>query len=257
MTGPRIIFVDLESLPNLRQGLIKWTRLGDWPGRTMKLSSIICFGYKELGENKTHCVNAWDFPKWKKDVNNDYEVVNKAYKILKDADCIVTHNGKKFDWKLLQTRLLANGLPALPRIVHIDTLQVVRQNLYMFSNALGELGKELLNDDKMENGGWQLWVDVWDRKKSAQDIMTQYCKKDVELLEKLFLKLRPFIKNIPNYGIYKNDELGKYCPTCGGVDLKKRGTRIQRHSFIQSYQCKTCGSYSSKTIDRIKVDLKP
>ena len=98
MSSPKIVVWDLETMPNPREVIKRLPGMGAWPGRTLKadLNSIICFGYKIVGEKKTYSINGWDYKKdWKKDRHNDYNVVKYAYEILKDADAIVTQNDPK------------------------------------------------------------------------------------------------------------------------------------------------------------------
>lgn len=250
MAKPIIILFDLETLPDLDKALEVWTQLGSWPGRTMKatITSIICAGYKEFGSKKSKCINAWDFPNWEKNVNDDKEVCKAIYEVLKRADAVVTWNGKKFDWKFLQTRLMVNGLDPLHDIVHIDALLVARKNLFAFSNRLGDIGKLLVNDDKLDNGGWKLWVKVHKRQKAAMKLMTEYCKQDVTLLEKCFVKLMPFIKNLPNRNLFRNEkqrnENIRLCPYCGSENTYFNGWRYSKTVAYQRLHCQDCGSHS-------------
>lgn len=234
-------------MPNLREILKVFPSLSDWEGRTLKaqINSIICFGYKILGEKETHCINAWDFKEWKKDTNNDKPLVEKAIEILKDADACVTHNGRQFDWKFLQTRALYHGLDLLPKILHIDTKVVSKSNLYMYDNRLNTLGKFLTSEEKMENGGWDLWVKVSQRDPKAMKTMTEYCKQDVFLLEKVYKKLRPLMNNIPNYNLFKDHDKDA-CPNCGSTLIRKDGIRVQRNGLMQRYRCNSCGAISQK-----------
>lgn len=247
---PKIIVFDLETLPNLPEALKVWCQLSSFPGKTMKatITSIICAGWKEYGKKRTHCINAWDYPNWEVDVNDDKHVCEEIYNVLKDADAIVTHNGRRFDWKFLQTRLIYNGLPPLHNIPHIDTCVVARSNLLSFNNRLGYLGEWLVSDTKLENGGWDLWVKVYNRQKTAMRTMVKYCKQDVDLLEKVFDKLKPFVKNLPNRNHFKSqDKLLKgenICPTCGSIDLKYNGWAYTKTQKYQRILCKNCGSTS-------------
>jgi DNA-directed RNA polymerase subunit RPC12/RpoP len=217
------------------------------------ITSIICAGWKELGKKKVHCINAWDYPNWQENINDDSEVCKAIYDVLKDADAVVTHNGVRFDWKHLQTRLMMNGLPVLPKIAHIDTCLIARKNLLSFNNRLGYLGDWLVGDKKLENGGWQLWVKVTKRVKSACTLMSKYCKQDVALLEKVFEQLRPFIKNLPNRNLSRSAKKivnGEYvCPTCGSPDLMRNGWRYTQMHKYQRVVCRHCGSCS-------RLDLK-
>jgi len=93
---PKIILFDLETLPDLKEAIKVWPQLSNYPGLTLKASitSIICAGYKEFDEGKTQVINAWDFSRWKKDVNDDFSVVRALYDVLKEADAVVTHRQK-------------------------------------------------------------------------------------------------------------------------------------------------------------------
>lgn len=219
-----------------------------YPGLTLKAThnSIICFGYKILGDKKSQCKNAWDYKSWKKNVNDDKEICKYIYDTLSKADCVITHNGKRFDWKFLQTRLLSHNLKPLQKIAHVDTCAVAKSNLYAFNNRLNTLAKLLTKKQKMEHEGWSLWTKVLARDAKAMKKMTAYCKMDVEVLEAIFLKLRPFIKNIPNANLYKDDVLG-FCPTCGSASIKKNGTRPTRSGRVQCYQCTECGSNAQQS----------
>lgn len=197
MSNPRVILFDLETLPNLKEAMKVFTGLGAYPGLTLKASinSVICVGWKVLGEKETHCFNAWDFPKrWEKSVNDDLEVVKWAREIIAGADVVITHNGKRFDWKFFQTRIAYHGLEPLPKIHHIDTVQESKKHLYLFNNRLNTVAKFLTKTKKKDTGGWELWEKVLERDRKSQKKMTAYCKQDVRVLEKVFKKLLPFIR---------------------------------------------------------------
>lgn len=248
---PKIVLWDLETMPILKEAMKVWPRLGNYPGLTLKASitSIICFGYKVLGEDKkARCKSVWDFSRrFKKDVNDDYEVVKFAYEMLKDADCVITQNGKKFDWKHLQTRLLKNKLPTLPKILHVDTKCVTKSNLLLFNNSLDIMGEFLVDEKKLDNGGWPLWVNVMQREIKSMKLMERYCKQDVDLLDKVFQRLRPFVNEIPNFNMFRRDAYPA-CPNCGGTHLQKFGQRVNKTRIVQRFKCMDCGSWAQETV---------
>jgi len=243
---PKIIVLDLEILPNLDRALELWPQLGNWYGRTLKadVTSICCAGWKVLGARKIDCINAWDYKTdWKRNVNDDKKLCFAIKKVLEDADAIITHNGKKFDWKYLQTRFIINGLKPLPKIPNIDTIALARQNLFVFSNSLKHLAKTVLDDDKEKHEGWDLWVKTHKRDPQAMAKMTKYCKKDIALTEKLFLPLRPFANNIPNHNIFKS-KADHCCPNCGSYKISRQGTRLMKTGkTYQRYKCSECASW--------------
>lgn len=256
MGKPKIIIFDLETLPNLNKALEHWCELSSrWETKTMKatVSTIICAGWKELGSKRTYCINAWDYESWDNDVNDDYSLCVDLYKILHDADAIVTHNGAKFDWPFLQTRLLYHGLSPLAKARHVDTKNLASKNLALINNRLNTVGKELIGDKKLTHDGWDLWVNVHRRSSRAMRTMTKYCKQDVDLLEKCFKKLLPFVHILPNRNLFRSDKQMKentpVCPNCGSTELRSNGWR---HTSTKSYRrmsCSDCGSWS-------RTDLK-
>lgn len=242
--GPKIVFFDLETLPDLNEALKVWPQLSNYFGLTLKASitSIICAGYRIYGHRKIECINAWDFPNWKKDVNDDRVIAKKIYDVLKDADAVVTHNGKRFDWKFLQTRLLKHGYDPLPNTHHIDTKEVAKRHLFLFNNKLKTVAQLLTDDNKMDHGqGWDLWVKVHQRDEKAMRLMERYCKQDVRVLEKAFEKLKPVINNIPNYNLFYVDTV---CPNCGGTNFRSEGWRVTKTKKYRRLYCKECGTRS-------------
>lgn len=248
MAEPKIIIFDLETLPNLPEILKVFPSLSAYPGRTMKaqITTILCAGWKQYGKKKTHCIKAWDYDLWDEDINNDMMVCHDLREVLKDADAIVTHNGVKFDLKFFNTRLIYHGFDPLPEIAHIDTIQIARKNLLAYSNRLGNLGEFLCEDDKVDTGGWDLWVRCHNKEKKALEHMAKYCKQDVDLLEKLFVKVLPFVKNLPNRNLYRKkaqfEEGIEVCPTCGHDELFAHGWRHTKTKSYRRFYCPQCGS---------------
>ena len=81
--------------------------------------------------------------------------------------------------------------------------------------------------------------------------MVKYNKADVILLEAIYQKIRPYIKNHPHIGAYQNKDKNCSCRACGSLDLKRNGIRLTAGGLRrQEYQCKDCGSYSSFTIPK-------
>lgn len=218
-----------------------WTGLSAYPGLTLRanITSICCAGWKIYGEEQVHCINAWDFPGWTSDVNDDRPVVEAIAKVLEDADCVVTHNGKRFDWKFLQTRLMIHKLPPLPKIQHVDTCSTSKSNLFLLNNRLNTLGDALTSEQKMEHEGWALWTKTHSRDAEAMKTMEAYCKQDVLLLEKVFTRLKPFVKDMPNFNLFR-DKDNEGCPNCESLESVKLGLRYERNGIKQRRRCKSC-----------------
>lgn len=68
--------------------------------------------------------------------------------------------------------------------------------------------------------------------------MKRYNKQDVDLLEKLYLRFRPWIKTHPAA------EGGSVCPKCGSKKLIKRGFSQTKANYFRRFQCKGCGGWT-------------
>ncbi len=245
MRTSKIVIWDLETLPNLPQAMRNWVKLSGWPGTTLRadLSTVICFGYMILGEDEPKVICAWDFPGWETNVNDDSQVVKAAYHILKDADAQVTHNGKRFDEKFLQTRLLLNGHSNLPKIPHLDCCAEAKRHLFLHANSLKNLSRVLGSQQKIENEGWDLWVRVWEKERAAMDEMAAYCAGDVLSTRDNFKVLRRFMTALPNQNLF-TDGPQKICPNCGSTRLKACGHRMTKTMTYRRYRCVDCQAYS-------------
>lgn len=247
---PKIVTFDLETIWNIDE----WARedrafaMSNWPGRTMKadINSIICFGYQVHGE-KPKCISVWDFKHYTPDLlNDDYELCAMAYEILKDADAIVTHNGKRFDWKFLKTRMKYHGLPRLDDIIHIDTCAVARKEYSLFSNRLKDLSQFLGVEAKISTGGRQLWTRIYRGDKKAQKEMAVYCIQDVNVTTQCALAMKPEIKNWPNLNLYMGTLNNCPVPSCGSHKWQKHGRIATKTQLKQRFRCMDCGSTWSK-----------
>jgi uncharacterized protein YprB with RNaseH-like and TPR domain len=196
---------------------------------------MICACWKTLGEDKVSCASITK-------PTDDKEVVLKLRNALEKADVIVAHNGKKFDIKKLNARLIYHNLLPLPQIPMVDTLVEIKKVAQFTSHRLDFLGKSLLGHGKLPTSDG-LWLDALKGKKSAIKEMTEYCKVDVIRLEQLYNKLNPYFKTHPHVGVLQGKEKSS-CPKCGHPDTIRRGVRISV-SGVKSVdiQCKKCGGY--------------
>lgn len=250
--SPKIVYWDLETSPDPRNVYRILPSIGSWPGRSFKaeLHKVISFGYRIEGEKKAKIINAWDFKSYrdKRGLIDDTEVVKAGYNILKDADLIVTHNGKSFDVKVMQTRLAGMGLAPLPPLKHFDTKVVAKNKLSLYSNSLSEVAKYLKCTDKMSfSNKWSLWERIAFNEETTQDrkLMSKYCIQDVDTLREVYHKLKPFAPNQSvSYQLFSEDTV---CSNCGGKHLISNGQIVRKRGVVQRLLCKSCGT--SLTID--------
>lgn len=245
---PKIILYDLETLPMVTATFSLYPDsinhdniISDW--------SIISVCWKELGKPTIYSSSILDDKQaFKEDVNNDLVVVARLRTIFQDADIIIGHNSKKFDTKKLNARLIYHGLDPLPSgLQQIDTLTEVRKIAAFSSNRLDYLGKHLLGEGKSETSKG-LWLRVLKGDKAAVKEMIIYNKRDVQLLEDLYLKLRPYMKNPPHLGVLYGEDKQYSCPKCGSNDLTDHKLRYSAAGVKKlQKQCNNCHAYSTFT----------
>ncbi len=239
MTKPRVLFYDIETAPNLgyvwakyEQNVLDYQR--EW--------YMLCVSYRWEDERKTHVVSLLDFPNtYAKDQEDDSEVVRFLWNLLDEADITIAHNGNRFDNRKSNMRFVLEGLEPPSPYKSVDTLLVARRYFMFNSNHLGDLGTTLGLGKKVETGGYDLWRQVMAGNQTAWNKMIRYAKQDVNLLMKVYYKLRPWMTNHPNRAVYGG---GQDCPTCGSDKLTKRGLKYTQVMTYQQWQCQSCKAYS-------------
>jgi hypothetical protein len=229
------LFFDIEVSPNIVFSWRSGYRLNIDPDNIIQERKIICVCWKWEGSDEVHSLT-WD----KK--QDDKKLLKDFIKVMNSAHEIIGHNSDRFDVKWLRTRALLQGVDMLPHYVSIDTLKHAKNGFYFNSNKLDYLAKLFGEGQKKDNGGFSTWKKiVLDKDADALELMVEYCKQDVVILEKVFNKLQPYVKNTTHYGVLFGEE--KYsCPTCScyNIGLHKRyvtqmGT--QRYSMYCKSGC--------------------
>jgi predicted nucleic-acid-binding Zn-ribbon protein len=132
-------------------------------------------------------------------------------------------------------------------IVQVDTLKEVKKVAAFTSHRLDYLGMHLLGEGKMETSK-NLWMRVIHGDSDAVKEMTLYNKKDVQLLEDVYLKIRPYMKGHPHLGVLHGEERNHSCPKCGSSNMIQSKVRYSAAGVkkIQK-QCNDCHGYSTFT----------
>lgn len=258
MKTPKIVFLDIETLMIPEETLARIPSYGAYPGRGFNgtVSSILCFGYK-INDGPVKIINNWDYKGWKKNVNDDKDICKDIINILDGADAIVTQNGKKFDIPVINARLAKHGMPLISKkIKHIDTRNVFRANVSAYDNKLDTIAKTFNCETKLENGGWQLWMDMYKNIKKSKDLMAKYCKQDVNVLHQVYIKMLPLINEIPNYNAF-SDGSKRVCSNCGDSRLHAHGDLVTKVGKFKRYRCQSCGTANKevKPYKKFKIEL--
>lgn len=250
--GGKVLIYDIETAPNLgfiwgkyEQNVIEYDR--EW--------YILCFAYKWLGERTVHAVGLPDFKTYKKDPEDDRELVAALYKLFDEADVVIAHNGDSFDQKKAHARFVYHNMTPPSPYKQIDTKKVAKRYFNFNSNKLDDLGEHLKLGRKVDTGGFALWKGCMNGDKKAWNKMLKYNKQDVALLEKVYLRMRPWIQNHPSLALMDNRP--EACPRCKSTRIVKEGSRTYRKTgTVQRYRCQGCGGWLEERKAENNKDLR-
>ena len=204
----------------------------------------LCIGYKWLGQKKTHVMSLYDFPKVTDPAKEpDIHLMRAFHKLLvEQADVLVSFYGKEFDRKFINTRMILAGLPPLPPLSseHVDLYYTCRGNLKMHSNRLQAVSETL----GCPTSKTPVRADIWRRAQRGHTPAVKYvidhCKRDVDILEWTYLKLRGFIRQHPRVGPADT------CRNCGGTRFQFRGYTVNgKGEKLRRRQCQQCGRWDT------------
>lgn len=237
----KVLFLDVETAPLVGY---MWSRWNQNIGLDQTVSEwyILTWSAKWGGSSEMHSCKLT--PEEAK-AEDDSRIMVDLWNILNQADVVVTHNGIKFDHKKINTRFILNGLPPTRPFRIIDTLKVVKENFAFSSNKLDNLLIQFGLDRKLDTS-FNLWKGCMNGDAKSLDRMSEYNDFDVIQLENAFLKLKPWIKNFPNYVLYNNVQDAEVCPTCGGKHLIQDGSYTTATNKYQLYRCMDCSSLSRR-----------
>lgn len=229
----KILLLDIETSPNK---VFCW---GLWDqniatNQIVEAGGTLCWAAKWYNERKLH------FSSLQKHTKKD--MLTKIHALLEEADAVVHYNGTKFDIPTLNKEFILIGLNPPANYKEIDLLRVARRRFRFPSNKLDYIAQALGLGSKTKHIGMGLWKGCMNGEKASWKVMEKYNKQDVNLLEKVYLRMLPWIQNHPNYGLY-TDETRPMCRNCGHDKLIKRGTEHTTVGKYQRYKCKKCGTW--------------
>jgi predicted RNA-binding Zn-ribbon protein involved in translation (DUF1610 family) len=233
----KILLLDIETAPNLAHvwGMFKQTI---HISQLIEASYVLCWAAKWLEKDEVY----FDSMECTK---SPAKMLKGVHKLLEDADAVVTYNGESFDLPVLNKEFLqATMFPPAP-YKSIDLYQTAKRKFRFPSNKLEYIARALkLPRHKIKHAGHQLWVDVMAGDPEAWTKMEEYNKGDVLLLEDVYFRMRPWVRNHPNMATHLEPGV-HMCPACGSTHLQARGWRRTEANKYQRFQCMDCGKWST------------
>lgn len=189
--------------------------------------------------------------------NRDDKRVTKALlDVLRSADFAVTYNGNKFDIKKINWLFIKHRLTPIPYYGSIDVMRGIKEVAAPSSLSLDFVSQELGYGAKLETDH-TLWGRAEQGDEKALEYMYEYNGVDVDKTEAVYLHVKPYLKNHPNFAEFLNYyqevdptlDVGAHnhrCPRClSGVISKEKFVRYRQTPagyFYKRANCPNCGA---------------
>jgi hypothetical protein len=240
--GPKVLIFDIETAPMLGYVWSLWDNNvalnqlhSDW--------YILSWSAKWLNDppEKTMYMDQRNA----KNIEDDSNLLKHIWKLLDEADVVITQNGKSFDVKKLNARFIINGFQPPSSYKHIDTKLIAQRHFGFTSNKLEYMTDKLCVKYKKSKhakfSGFEMWKECLAGNIEAWKEMERYNKRDVLSLEELYTKLIPWDNSV-NFDLYHGTNSNR-CK-CGSLELMKNGFYYTSVGKYQRYRCKKCGAES-------------
>jgi len=209
-----------------------------WDFKVVKIirpQQLMCYAYRWMGDKKARFVGRHDFKTYK-------EFVQSLADLLGSADIAIAHNGLQFDNKMSNTFFLQERIDPPQPFKTIDTCRVARSVFKLPSNSLRDLADFLGLEGKKDITYADLEDDYMGDSTSRRTIrlMSDYTRRDVDLLQEIYMIIRPYVKGHPIVTSYS--ETLDACPICAGDNIRYKGTQINRITRYKRYKCLDCGA---------------
>lgn len=166
---------------------------------------ILCAVIKDMTKNckgEVTILRADSYPTWDTVRSNDAPICRALYDLMLNYDVIVAHNGVNFDVRFMMTRFLKWGI-VWPQPKIVDPVKLARRYMRLGSNSLksvchhfGIVGKTECQADE--------WMEAkFDRgktNKKAMNYVVDHCIADVEILEKVAMRLKHLCPRVNMFG---------------------------------------------------------
>jgi uncharacterized protein YprB with RNaseH-like and TPR domain len=226
----RVLVLDIETSPLL---VYVWNLKDQYVGLNQMVQDwhIMAWSAKWLGEKKVFYRDV----SCNKDPHNDKNIMEDLWKLLDEADIVITQNGKAFDAKKINARFMLHGMQPPSPYKHLDTYLIAKRAASFTSHSLEYLsGRFCAKYKKLHHQkfpGLSLWVECLKNNAEAWKEMKAYNIRDTLTTEELYKKLEPWVpQSMPNPE--------HACPRRFALKWDKR---YNAEGTYQIYKCKKCG----------------
>lgn len=175
---------------------------------------------------------------------DDSRIIGGLWKLINEANIVVAHNGNSFDIPKMNSRFIFNGYAPTKPYFSVDTKSISSKQFGFSSNKLDALAGYFGIEHK-DNISFELWKKCMDGDIESLLYMRNYNEKDVAILEEIYIRLRPWVKNHPNISLFNNVETCQ-CSYCGSNEVDKIDGKLYYTSVggYEMFRCSECGGIS-------------
>ena len=243
--APKVLVLDIETAPLLGYVWGLWENnvglnqiYSDW--------YVLSWSAKWLDSDEVMYMDQ----RHAENIEDDREIIEAMWKLLDEADVIITQNGKRFDKKKLNARFVMLGLQPPSSYGHVDTKQIASRHFAFTSNKLEYMTDKMCTKYKKSKHqkfvGFALWRECLKGNMEAWKEMEEYNRLDVLSLQELYEKLIPWDNTI-DFNLYNSEET--YVCRCGSVEFRKAGFHYTQTGKHQKYVCKHCGTETRSAVN--------
>lgn len=238
---PKVLSLDIETAP-IRAAMWSMWQKGVGLNQIETDWFILSAAAKWLGEPEDDIF--YKDMRGKVHTEDDTHILDMLWKLLDEADILLTQNGVKFDLPKIKARMILMGYKPFSPVKHIDTLIIAKREFNFTSNKLAYMADKLCEKyKKFDHGkfaGYELWSEMLKDNPEAFDECELYNKYDILSLEELYLKMAAWDTKHVNFNLYNENE--EHVCRCGSRAVVESGFAYTGVSKFQQYRCLDCGA---------------
>lgn len=244
MTDHKILGLDIEN-----SGCLAW--VWDTGRQFVGIDQIerdwhiLCWCAKWLDTDEVMWDSVWRQVGPEGDLTDDRAVVENLAGLIEQADMVYGHNVINFDIRKVKARMMCHEMAPLPPLQVFDTYKQMSRVSRHASHKLDYLSQQLLGENKIKTDR-ELWTRCEHGDPKAWRDMVDYCARDVQLTEEIYLRLRPWADRHPNLSLLAADGVPR-CTRCDSDDLVRDGYYFTTVSVFQRWRCRDCGNRRNRS----------
>lgn len=235
MNPSKVLVIDVETLPLLGYTFNPWNT-SITPSHLVKDFCILSYAAKWLGDDRIIS----DILTPREAISrNDKRLLQKPWRLLEEADVIITHNGKRFDIRKLNARFWKNKYHKPASYKMIDTLVAAKSVFGLTYNSMDFIAEYVEMDRKLDTN-FALWVACDNGDREALRYMREYNEQDIRTQESIYMEMREWIPNHPDMSVYAR--MDNVCPVCLSTNHERIGFYVAKKLRYNEHRCADCNA---------------